>query len=312
MREGEGGLKPARAWVLLASGRRLNLVDPQPDSWSDRDLAIGLSRAYRWGGHSCWDLPLSVAQHSLLVLVLRQQLRPDQPLTQAEALRELLHDGSEGLLGFDPIFPLKPHLGPDFENVDRRLREAIDRRYLLPDWTEEDYRRHKRADHLAAAAEAFHIAGWSLAEMRDSLAITLDPLETDPLPAFDGLKPWEPWPPRLAAALFFAKLGALIGDAPPQGAPADLALVAERERLVRGCAAAFARLPAQERQRVAAPPTGTSLTDRFLVVPGTDSVGSAEGVVVDGQRGAHGEWDLTAPFTLFTPDGRLCPCPGRR
>ena len=60
------------------------------------------------------------------------------------------------------------------------------------------------------------------------------------------------------------------------------------------------------------PPTGTSLTDRFLAVPGTDSVGSAEGVVVDGQRGADGEWDLTAPFTLITPDGGLCPCPGRR
>lgn len=36
-------MKPARAWVLLASGQRLNLIDPQPDSWTDRDLAIGLS-----------------------------------------------------------------------------------------------------------------------------------------------------------------------------------------------------------------------------------------------------------------------------
>jgi hypothetical protein len=104
-------MRPDRAWVLLGSGRRLNLVDPQPDDWRDTDLAVGLSRTYRWGGHSRWDLPLSVAQHSLLVLVLRQQMQPHQPLTPGEALRELLHDADEGLLGFDPISPLKPHLG---------------------------------------------------------------------------------------------------------------------------------------------------------------------------------------------------------
>ncbi len=107
-------MRPDRAWVLLGSGRRLNLVDPQPDDWRDTDLAVGLSRTYRWGGHSRWDLPLSVAQHSLLVLVLRQQMQPHQPLTPGEALRELLHDADEGLLGFDPISPLKPHLGGDF------------------------------------------------------------------------------------------------------------------------------------------------------------------------------------------------------
>jgi hypothetical protein len=41
---------PTRAWVRLVSGRRINLLDPQPDSWTDIDLAIGLSRTYRWGG----------------------------------------------------------------------------------------------------------------------------------------------------------------------------------------------------------------------------------------------------------------------
>jgi len=54
--------------ILLKSGRRLDLLDPQPDAWTDKDLAIGISRTYRWGGYSKWDLPLSVAQHSLAVL----------------------------------------------------------------------------------------------------------------------------------------------------------------------------------------------------------------------------------------------------
>jgi uncharacterized protein len=31
-----------RAWVRLVSGRRLNLLDPDPASWTDHDLAIGL------------------------------------------------------------------------------------------------------------------------------------------------------------------------------------------------------------------------------------------------------------------------------
>ena len=45
-------MKPDRAWVLLPSGRRLNLVEPDPWAWTDRDLAIGLSRTYRWAGYS--------------------------------------------------------------------------------------------------------------------------------------------------------------------------------------------------------------------------------------------------------------------
>jgi hypothetical protein len=91
-------MKPDRAWVRLSSGRRLDLINPGYDDWTDSDLAIGLSRTYRWGGHSTWDLPLSVAQHSLLVLVLRQQMQPHQPLTPGEALRELLRDADEGCL----------------------------------------------------------------------------------------------------------------------------------------------------------------------------------------------------------------------
>src|SRR5271155_771286 len=66
----------ARAFVLLKSRKRLDLLDPQPDAWTDEDLAIGLSRTYRWGGHSKWELPLSVAQHSLTVLALREAEGP--------------------------------------------------------------------------------------------------------------------------------------------------------------------------------------------------------------------------------------------
>ena len=56
-------MKPDRAWVLLPSGRRLNLLEPDPWAWTDRDLAIGLSRTYRWAGYSAWDLPVGARNH---------------------------------------------------------------------------------------------------------------------------------------------------------------------------------------------------------------------------------------------------------
>ena len=177
-----------------------------------------------------------------------------------------MHDGSEGLLGFDPIFPLKPHLGADFESVDRRLRDAIDRRYQVPAWTAEDYRLHKHADNLAAAAEAFHVAGWSLSDMRDSLSISLHPIADDPLPLLDGFKSWEPWPPRLAAALFLAKLAELTGPDGDWTDAADLSRVAAREMAIRDRALAFSRLPPAKTKGLVAPPTGNSLTDIFVSI----------------------------------------------
>ena len=66
----------ARAFVLLKSGRRLDLLNPDPQAWTDGDLATGLSRTMRWGGASQWAHPLSVAQHSLTVLAIREAEGP--------------------------------------------------------------------------------------------------------------------------------------------------------------------------------------------------------------------------------------------
>ena len=59
-------MRPDRAYIRLQSGRKLDLLDPQPAAWTDANLAVGLSRTYRWGGYSGWDLPLSVAQRLCL------------------------------------------------------------------------------------------------------------------------------------------------------------------------------------------------------------------------------------------------------
>jgi len=194
-----------RAWVRMPSGKRLDLLNPTPFDWDDSDLALGLARTYRWGGHSAWPLPLSVAQHSLAVMLLRSAAAP-APLAPVVLLRELLHDAEEGLLGFDAVSPIKPFLGDGFRALTRRLEQAIFLRYRLPAWTPAEHQQHKRADRLAAASEAVHVAGWSGQEVRATLKIRSAVLDHDPLVAVYGCAPWEPWPPGVAAERFLSEL----------------------------------------------------------------------------------------------------------
>lgn len=198
----------ARAWVRLPSGRRLDLINPDPGAWLDSDLALRLARTYRWGGESSWPLPLSVAQHSLLVLALRR-LWSDTPLPASDALLELLHDAEEGFLGFDCISPLKDVLGLSFRAVSSRLMAAVSERYELRAWSPAAHAVHKRADSVAAASEAVHCIGWAAHEVRDVLGIVHPVLDVDPLAEIYGCRPWEPWAADVAAERFLDALYAL-------------------------------------------------------------------------------------------------------
>ena len=195
-----------RPFVLLPGGGILDLADPSPDSWTDDDLATGLSRTYRWGGHSAWKRPLSVAQHCLTVLAIREL---DEPLSSGLALYELLHDAEEGLLGFDCIAPLKPLLGEPFRAVCDRLTDAVRTCYGLPTLSGEAYREHKRADRTAAASEALHVVRWSPAQIATTLGIRETPLDRDPLVYGDpraSYVAWEPWTAEYAAKRWLARL----------------------------------------------------------------------------------------------------------
>jgi hypothetical protein len=197
---------PAQAWVRLHSGRKLNILDPDPHSWDDADLAIGLSRTFRWGGYSQWPFPLPVAQHCLMVLVLTAQAL-GRRLTRTEYCRELLHDSDEALIGgYDAIRPLKAVLGDPFRDITNNLLQAAFTRYEVPYWTSAEYLIHKQADNLSAASEAIYVAGWTHAEIKDMLQIHLDPLTTDPLAEIYDCRPWEPWAPDIAAERFLEAL----------------------------------------------------------------------------------------------------------
>ncbi len=131
-----------------------------------------------------------------------------------EALRELLHDAIELMLGWDCVAPLKAQLGQPFRELEARLQAAVDARYQLPSWTAEGYAKHKQADRLAAASAAFHVVGWSRNDMLEALGIEIHPLLDDPLPP-NGFARWEPWPPGAAQHLFierFRKLAHASGS----------------------------------------------------------------------------------------------------
>jgi len=194
-----------RAWVRMPSGKRLDLLNPTPFDWDDADLALGLARTYRWGGHSKWPQPLSVAQHSISVMLLRRAASRSR-LSPLIELRELLHDAEEGLLGFDAISVIKPFLGDGFRDLTARLEKAVFLRYGLPAWTPGQHALHKRADRLAAASEAVHVVGWTPDEVRRTLKIRARPVDLDPLLAVYGDPAWEPWPPAVACARFLDQL----------------------------------------------------------------------------------------------------------
>jgi len=195
-----------RPYVLLPSGNIIDLADPDPESWTDADLALGLSRIYRWGGHSGWQRPLSVAQHSLTVLAIRETAHALSPQL---ALYELLHDAEEGLLGFDCIAPLKACLGEPFRQLSGRLTAAIASRYRLPDLTPAEHKRHKQADRRAAASEALHVVHWTRDQIENILQMPERPLAVDPLLSYSqkgGYLPWEPWTSDYAAARWLKRL----------------------------------------------------------------------------------------------------------
>ena len=87
-------------------------------------------------------------------------------------------------------------------------------------------------------------------DLHETLAIDIPPLTTDPLPAPDGMRPWEPWPAKTAAALFLAKLQELTAPGERCGSEdlVDIAGAIARERTISELAAAFTRLPARSTQ----------------------------------------------------------------
>ena len=155
-------MKPPRAWQRMLSGRRLDLLDPTPMDIEIEDIAHGLAFVARWNGQTVGDYAYSVAEHSLLVEELFARLVPNA--SPAARLTALLHDAPEYVIG-DMISPVKAAVGPEYEELDKRLSAAIHIRFGLPAVTPARLKKQiKQADRISAWMEATQIAGFAEAE----------------------------------------------------------------------------------------------------------------------------------------------------
>lgn len=145
----------------MLSGRRLDLLHPDPADIAVEDIAHGLARVARWNGQTRGGHVFSVAQHSVLVEAVAGALDPVLP--RAARLAALLHDGPEYVIG-DLISPFKAVLGDGYKAVEQRLLDAIHRRFGLPAPDPRTAALVKAADRVAAFLEAVQLAGFARAE----------------------------------------------------------------------------------------------------------------------------------------------------
>lgn len=150
---------PARAWQRMLSGKRLDLLNPQPDDIAIEDIAQGLSRVARWNGQTRGDHAFTVAQHVLIVEDIASALNPEWP--KYWRLATLLHDAAEYVIG-DLISPFKTAIGLDYKALELRLLSAIYARFGVPQPIPDSVAAAiKQADRIAAFYEATRLAGFS-------------------------------------------------------------------------------------------------------------------------------------------------------
>jgi 5'-deoxynucleotidase YfbR-like HD superfamily hydrolase len=143
----------------MLSGRRLDLLNPDPADIEIEDIAHGLARVARWNGQTHGAHAFSVAQHVLVVEAIASDLNPGWP--NAWRLAALLHDAAEYVIG-DLISPFKTAIGLDYKAFELKLLEAIHARFgLMPRLPDDIQNEIKRADRIAAYYEATRLAGFA-------------------------------------------------------------------------------------------------------------------------------------------------------
>jgi uncharacterized protein len=176
----------------MLSGRRLDLLDPDPADITIEDIARGLARLARWNGQTAGDHAFSVAQHALVVEDIVAALEPRWPASWR--LAALLHDAPEFVIG-DLISPFKAAIGLDYKAFERRLLGAIHACFgIADDLPASVAARIKDADRISAYFEATVLAGFSVPEgelyfgrpeaLPDGLAQALGRL--DPWPTYEA------------------------------------------------------------------------------------------------------------------------------
>lgn len=179
------------------TGKFVDVTDPQPDQIDINDIAWGLSRLPRFAGHTITEVPYNVAQHSLLVADITDELllgiydKPPIEIQEAideiqrkasacvfegcyddarkmSVLKALLHDAAEVYIGDIPS-PVKKHpqIYPAIKEVEAKLMDGIFKSFHLVGMSDQENIIIHFADLVARAIEAHAFmhsrgAGWNL------------------------------------------------------------------------------------------------------------------------------------------------------
>lgn len=146
-------------WIETISGKRFDLLNPQPEQVDMADVAYALARIVRFTGHtntgSSSGCGYSVAEHALHVCWVVEREHPDDAVLCALALH---HDAAEAYVG-DVSAPMKAamreidYVHHAFDFIEQRVQACILRAIGLPEPTAEQHAVVKHADLLALAAE---------------------------------------------------------------------------------------------------------------------------------------------------------------
>jgi uncharacterized protein len=189
-------------WLDTASGRRVDLADPNPEDMCLGDVARALSQICRFGGH-CREY-FSVAQHALLVEQIVAE--SGSPRTRLAALH---HDSHEAFICDIPS-PLKKLLkaGSDygtFRSVREKLDAAISSALGVPtDLSDKEVRAIAEADTLAFEVEARQLlydGGRMAISDRGRPRLTLAISLPQPLPPTEAARAFEQAHRRLTDGL---------------------------------------------------------------------------------------------------------------
>jgi len=166
--------------IRTRSGSFLSFENPDPKDINLEDIAVALSRAPRFNGHTT---PFySVAQHSVYVGRLMGQGK----------LKGLLHDASEAYLADVPT-PAK-RLMPDYYALELKVMAAVAQKFNLPDGFQHE-------DEVVAADRA------ALFLERDAMIDdSIEWQNEDQHPGFkitDVFPDWKPWDSETAASIFY-------------------------------------------------------------------------------------------------------------
>lgn len=161
--------------VETVSGKLVNVTNPSSEDIALEDIAWALSRLPRFAGHTITEVAYNVAQHSVYVSQLLEDLFSSSTefnldITVRKALmniiaignlsdvliKSLLHDAHEAYTGDIPS-PVKkiPELAETMKIIEMRLDHAIRCKFELEELTEDEKIVIKYCDRLAQAIEGY-------------------------------------------------------------------------------------------------------------------------------------------------------------